>query len=75
MVEVLRETSSDIGRIGLTGHERELLSARQWLGARDPFHAWQGRCALWYAYAYHGRESRLRTMVALSKRPVSMRRC
>jgi len=25
MVEVLRETSSDIGRIGLTGHERELL--------------------------------------------------
>src|SRR6266852_1409764 len=29
MVEVLRETSSDIGRIGLTGHERELLMARQ----------------------------------------------
>ncbi len=27
MVEVLRETSSDIGRIGLTGHERELLAA------------------------------------------------
>src|SRR6266487_3991955 len=26
MVEVLRETSSDIGRIGLTGHERELLN-------------------------------------------------
>jgi hypothetical protein len=26
MVEVLRETSSDIGRIGLTGHERELLT-------------------------------------------------
>src|SRR4030095_14961815 len=25
MVEVLRETSSDIGRTGLTGHERELL--------------------------------------------------
>ena len=25
MVEVLRETSSDIGRRGLTGHERELL--------------------------------------------------
>jgi len=25
MVEVLRETSSDIGRIGLTGEKRELL--------------------------------------------------
>jgi len=29
MVEVLRATSSDIGRIGLTGHERELLGVRQ----------------------------------------------
>src|SRR3989442_9250876 len=29
MVEVLRETSSDIGRIALTGHERELLRARR----------------------------------------------
>jgi hypothetical protein len=28
MVEVLRETSSDIGRTGLTGHERELLNAK-----------------------------------------------
>src|SRR5437763_6486324 len=44
-------------------------SARQWLGARDSCHAWQGRCALWYSYAYHGRE---RPAVALSKRPVSM---
>src|SRR5713101_4602557 len=35
MVEVLRETSSDIGRIGLTGHERELLECGRcvtWLG-------------------------------------------
>ena len=30
---------------------------------------------LWYAYAYHGRESRIGTMVALSTRPVSLRRC
>ena len=28
MVEVLRETSSDIGRIGLTGEKRELLLLR-----------------------------------------------
>src|SRR2546425_8355435 len=43
MVEVLRETSSDIGRIGLTGHERELLVieaehatlGRRWLCCAD----------------------------------------
>src|SRR5205809_7742113 len=29
MVEVLRETSSDIGRIGLTGEKRELLPLAQ----------------------------------------------
>src|SRR5438093_2367211 len=29
MVEVLRETSSDIGRIGLTGEKRELLQPQQ----------------------------------------------
>src|SRR5713101_1486546 len=34
MVEVLRETSSDIGRIGLTGHERELLTNDQVILAR-----------------------------------------
>jgi hypothetical protein len=42
--------------------------ARQQLGARAPVHAWQGRCALWYAYAYHGREMRIGIVVALSKR-------
>jgi hypothetical protein len=40
-------------------------SARQWSGARDPCPAWQGQCALWYAYAYHGRDGRLGTPVAL----------
>src|SRR5437773_6452603 len=30
MVEVLRETSSDIGRIGLTGEKRELLFDDHW---------------------------------------------
>ena len=49
--------------------------ARQWSGARDSCHAWQDRCALWYAYAYHGSERRIGTAVALSKRPVSMWRC
>jgi hypothetical protein len=39
MVEVLRETSSDIGRIGLTGHERELL-------LRYGFYVVSGRRAL-----------------------------
>src|SRR5205809_5047820 len=32
MVEVLRETSSDIGRIGLTGEKRELLFYNKSLG-------------------------------------------
>jgi hypothetical protein len=36
MVEVLRETSSDIGRIGLTGHERELLMDSPSLGDTPP---------------------------------------
>ena len=37
--------------------------ARQWSGARASCHAWQDRCALWYAYAYHGRERRIGTAV------------
>ena len=39
---------------------------------RDFCHAWQGHCALWYAYGYQGRERRIGTAGALSTRPVSM---
>jgi len=77
----LRALRAGVSRRGLRSQEAEAArlpptrSAHQRLGGRDPVHAWQDRCALWYAYAYHGRERRIGTAVVLAKRPVSMRWC
>ncbi len=48
MVEVLRETSSDIGRIGLTGHERELLSSSHLPTCTMLKSSNTGKAGVWY---------------------------
>src|SRR6516225_12082093 len=53
MVEVLRETSSDIGRIGPKGHERELLTPGQPLAT-----AWRNGQGRVWGVAHSGFQGR-----------------